>query len=76
MTSQAELRAAFEDRLKAAEELLKDGASIKEASRSTGVDRSTLHKYFPGMGWTSRQAGEFRALTRYTQPATTIRRTA
>ena len=76
MTSVKELQAAFEVRLKQAEELLKDGASYKEASRSTGVDRGILHKHFPGMGWTSVQSGQFRALTRYTQPATTIRRTA
>ena len=74
--TKSELLATFPERLKAAKELLDDGASIKEASRSTGVDRSTLHKHFPGMGWTSRQAGEFRALTRYVEPANQIRRTA
>jgi hypothetical protein len=70
-----EVRDKLPERLAKAKELLLDGASIKEASRSTGLDRSTIHKYFPGMGWTSRQAGEFRALTRYAEQKT-IRRTA
>jgi hypothetical protein len=55
-----EVRDKLPERLAMAEGLLKDG---------------TIHKYFPGMGWTSRQAGEFRALTRYADQKTT-RRTA
>lgn len=60
-------RNAFPERLKQAEELLRDGVSFKEASRTTGVYRGTLHKYFPGMGWTPKQSGEFRALTRHAE---------
>lgn len=70
-----EVRDKLPERLARAKELLLDGASVKEASRTTGLDRSTIQKYFPGMGWTSKQAGDFRALTRYAGETTT-RRTA
>jgi transcription initiation factor TFIIIB Brf1 subunit/transcription initiation factor TFIIB len=44
--------------------LLKDGASQREVTRTTGISRVTLRKYFPGLCWTFREGGEFRALTK------------
>lgn len=54
-----------QDRLDRAKELLLDGASQKEAAETTGISRGVLAKHFPDLKWTSRQAGEFRAATRY-----------
>lgn len=47
-----------------AERLFEDGASQSEIHRTTGLSRETLRKHFPGKGWTYRQGGEFRQLTR------------
>lgn len=57
------------ERLARAEELLREGASQKEAAATVGVSRGVLAKHFPDLKWTSRQAGEFRAATRYLEAA-------
>jgi DNA invertase Pin-like site-specific DNA recombinase len=44
--------------------LFADGASQTEVHRTTGIARETLRKRFPGMGWTYKEAGVFRALTK------------
>lgn len=49
------------DRAKA---LLEDGASQREVTRTTGISRMMLRKYFPGKGWTFVEGGEFRQLTK------------
>jgi DNA invertase Pin-like site-specific DNA recombinase len=53
------------ERLDRAELLLREGASQKEVSTTTGISRGVLNKHFPELKWTSKQAGEFRAATRY-----------
>lgn len=55
------------DRLAQAAELLRDGASQREVTRTTGIARETLRKHFPGQGWTFIEGGEFRALTKTSQ---------
>ena len=57
-----------QEELERAKALLQDGASQREVTRTTGIARETLRKYFPGKGWTHREGGDFRALTRYTNP--------
>lgn len=52
------------EKLRQAEQLFADGASQHEVHRTTGINRGTLRKYFPGQRWTYRQAGEFRQLTK------------
>lgn len=47
-----------------AEALLLDGASQREVTRTTGIARETLRKYFPGQCWTFKEGGDFRALTK------------
>lgn len=42
-----------------AKEFLDDGTSYREASRSTGVPKTTLIENFPGMGWTNADGGRF-----------------
>ena len=54
--------------LEQAGRLLDDGASQLEVIRTTGIARETLVKHFPGKGWTYKQGGDFRALTRHTKP--------
>jgi hypothetical protein len=54
--------------LEKAGRLLEDGASQLEVIRTTGIARETLVKHFPGKGWTYKQGGKFRALTRDTKP--------
>jgi len=44
--------------------LLEDGASQREVTRTTGISRMTLRKYFPGLCWTFKDGGDFRALTK------------
>lgn len=44
--------------------LLKDGASQREVTRTTGISRTTLRKYFPGECWSYKDGGDFRALTK------------
>ncbi|MDP9185087.1 MAG: helix-turn-helix domain-containing protein [Actinomycetota bacterium] len=44
--------------------LLQDGASQREVTRTTGISRMTLRKYFPGQCWTFKDGGDFRALTK------------
>lgn len=52
------------ERLQQAADLFADGASQKEVTRTTGLARETLAKYFPGRGWTYKEGGDFRALTK------------
>jgi DNA invertase Pin-like site-specific DNA recombinase len=52
------------ERLEQAAQLLADGASQREVTRTTGISRETLRKHFPGHGWTFVEGGKFRALTR------------
>lgn len=47
-----------------AADLFHDGASQTEVTRTTGLARETLRKYFPGHGWTQKDGGDFRALTK------------
>ncbi|WNM68446.1 helix-turn-helix DNA binding domain protein [Mycobacterium phage Starcevich] len=47
-----------------AQYLLDDGAPYNEVARTLGVSRTTVEKYFPGYGWSKKQAAEFRALVR------------
>lgn len=58
-----------------AAELFNDGASQTEVHRSTGLAKETLRKYFPGKGWTYKDGGDFRALTKSAEQQIT-RRTA
>lgn len=58
-----------------AAQLFDDGASQKEVQRTTGLARETLAKYFPGRGWTYKDGGDFRALTKNAE-AQIERRTA
>ena len=62
-------RLPIQERLQKAAELFADGASQREVTRTLCLSRETLRKYFPGQGWTYRQGGEFRALTRYESAA-------
>lgn len=50
--------------LERAAALFEDGASQREVTRTTGISRMTLRKYFPGQCWTFKEGGEFRALTK------------
>lgn len=52
------------ERLAQARALFDDGASQREVTRTTGISRMTLRKYFPSKGWTFVQGGEFRQLTK------------
>lgn len=53
------------EKLRRAAELLQGGASHREVTRTTGIARETLRKHFPGQGWTYKEGGDFRALTRH-----------
>lgn len=53
------------ERLAQAARLFADGASQREVQRTTGIAYETLRKHFPGQGWTYRDGGNFRALTRH-----------
>ena len=55
-------------KLRQAEQLFADGASQTEVHRTTGISRGALRRYFPGHGWTYRQAGEFRQLLKDAPP--------
>jgi hypothetical protein len=55
---------ATPEEIEAAGRLLADGASYAETTRTTGVSHEKLKEEFPGMGWTYRQGGNHRALTR------------
>lgn len=52
------------ERLEQARQLLADGASQRETQRTTGIARETLRQHFPGHGWTYKDGGDFRALTK------------
>lgn len=53
------------EKLLQAGQLFADGASQKEVQRTTGIARETLRKHFPGQGWSFREGGKFRALTKH-----------
>jgi hypothetical protein len=55
------------EQLAKAGQLLRDGASQREVTRTTGIARETLRKHFPGQGWTFIEGGEFRQLTKHSQ---------
>jgi hypothetical protein len=55
---------ATPEEIAAAGRPLRDGASYAETTRTTGVSHEKLREEFPGMGWTYRQGGEYRALVR------------
>lgn len=44
--------------------MLKDGASYKETSRTLGIPEARLRRWYPGMGWTPKQAIEYRHMRR------------
>lgn len=44
--------------LAVAEQMLIDGASVKETARSLGVSYSSIHKWLPGYAWTPTQIGQ------------------
>lgn len=48
--------------LRRAAEMLDDGASQREVSRTLRVSQRWVTKHFRGRGWTFRLAGEFRAM--------------
>lgn len=47
-----------------AAELLADGASYAETRRTTGLDRETLRRHFPGQGWTQAEVNAWVSDTR------------
>jgi len=53
-----------QEELDRAEAMLRDGASQREVAATTGISRVTLRRYFPGMGWTFKEGGDFRAMTK------------
>jgi DNA invertase Pin-like site-specific DNA recombinase len=44
--------------------LLQDGASYTETAASTGLNRTTLSKKFPGYGWTHKEGGSYGLMIR------------
>lgn len=48
-----------QEKLDEIEALLADGASGREAARSTGVGYATVARRFPGRGWTREQINEY-----------------
>jgi len=44
--------------------LLQDGASYTETAASTGLNRTTLSKKFPGYGWTQKEGGSYGLMIR------------
>ena len=65
MPGQLNKRPPSPEKLRQAARLLQGGASQREVTRTTGIARETLRKHFPGQGWTYREGGSFRALTRH-----------
>ena len=51
-----------EDELLKAKELLEDGASYQEVSRTLGRTSGAICRKFPGYSWTKRQAVNYRAM--------------
>jgi len=45
--------------LNKAEELLNDGASLRETGRTLGISYSTVAQYFPGRGWSQDEIIDF-----------------
>jgi hypothetical protein len=58
---------SFQERLRQASALFRDGASQREVTRTTGIAGETLIKHYPGHGWTYKQGGEFRQIIRHSQ---------
>jgi hypothetical protein len=44
--------------------LLQDGASYTETAASTGWNRTSLSKKFPGYGWTHKEGGSYGLMIR------------
>lgn len=54
-----------DEELAACEPFFEDGASYAEVSRTSGISKDTLRKYFPGYGWSPQQRGAWsRIVTR------------
>lgn len=53
------------EELQTAREMLEDGASYVEVARTLKRSQRAIHKHFPNMGWTPRQAGEYSAMLRH-----------
>lgn len=52
-------RMATIEKLEQAKKLFENGASQQEVQRKTGMSRTTIRRYFPGQGWTHKQAAEY-----------------
>lgn len=61
------------EELARAKKLLDDGASYTETTRTTGISKTTLHRKFPGCGWTYKQAGAHRQLLRHMSEDTKLK---
>ncbi len=55
----------LEGRLRAAEDMLDDGASFAEVARTVHISTKTLNKRFPGRQWTREQIGEYAYATKF-----------
>jgi hypothetical protein len=40
-------------------QMVKDGASVMEITRTTGMARETILKHFPGASWSFKDCGEY-----------------
>lgn len=47
------------EKRKKADEMLQEGASIREVSRTLDIPRSTLNTEYKGRGWTASEGGKF-----------------
>lgn len=52
------------EKLAAIELMLQDGASFADIIRTLSVSSGTLHRHFPGRGWSAIQAGQLAAMVR------------
>lgn len=52
------------EKVSAAEEMLTDGCSIRETARTLGVSYESVHRRFPGRGWSKSQCAEYRTALR------------
>ncbi|QRI45438.1 helix-turn-helix DNA-binding domain protein [Arthrobacter phage Leona] len=60
LTTKPGINRADPAKLERARQLLEDGAPLKEAERTTGLDWRTIRRHFPEhRGWTYTQAGEY-----------------
>lgn len=53
-----------QEKLDRAEQLLDEGAPIREVARSVGISYRSVQRYFPGRGWTQEQVNEYAATYR------------